>query len=103
MIYMNQENKGKRNPIPLVKPNSRIGTSGITLDIEKVKGIVFTNQMDSPSTIVPPDEETEIMAGHLIRFLRNEVKAGRLTERLAPLQSGIRVCSKCCATWIVRF
>ena len=81
--------QGERNPIPLVKPNSRIGTSGITLDIEKVKGIVFTNQMDSPSTIVPPDEETEIMAGHLIRFLRNEVKAGRLTERLTPLQSGI--------------
>ena len=81
--------QGERNPIPLVKPNSRIGTSGITLDIEKVKGIVFTNQMDSPSTIVPPDEETEIMAGHLIQFLRNEVKAGRLTERLAPLQSGI--------------
>ena len=55
----------------------------------KVRGIVFTNQLDSPSTIVPPDEETEIMAQHLIQFLRKETAAGRLTERLAPLQSGI--------------
>ena len=50
---------------------------------------MFTNQLDSPSTIVPPDEETVIMAQHLIEFLREEVKIGRLTNRLAPLQSGI--------------
>ena len=50
---------------------------------------MFTNQLDSPSTIVPPDEETVIMAQHLIEFLREEVKVGRLTNRLAPLQSGI--------------
>ncbi len=54
-----------------------------------MKGIVFTNQLDSPSTIVPPDEETVIMAQHLIEFLRKEVEVGRLTNRLAPLQSGI--------------
>ena len=50
---------------------------------------MFTNQLDSPSTIVPPDEETVIMAQHLIEFLREEVKVGRLTKSLAPLQSGI--------------
>jgi succinyl-CoA:acetate CoA-transferase len=81
--------QGERGPIPLTKPDDRIGTIGIPIDIEKVKGIVFTNQLDSPSTIVPPDEETVIMAQHLLEFLRKEIKAGRLTERLAPLQSGI--------------
>lgn len=81
--------QGERDPIPLTKPADRIGTHGIPIDIEKVRGIVFTNQLDSPSTIVPPDEETEIMAQHLIAFLRKEIEAGRLTERLAPLQSGI--------------
>lgn len=45
--------------------------------------------MDSPSTIVEPDEETAVMAGHLIRFLREEVEKGRLPRNLAPLQSGI--------------
>ncbi|KYZ67371.1 acetyl-CoA hydrolase/transferase family protein [Bacillus sp. GZT] len=81
--------QGERLPIPLVKTNDRIGTIGIPIDVEKVKGIVFTNQLDSPSTIVPPDEETVIMAQHLIEFLRKEVEVGRLTNRLAPLQSGI--------------
>ncbi|MET3197211.1 UNVERIFIED_ORG: succinyl-CoA:acetate CoA-transferase [Bacillus proteolyticus] len=81
--------QGERLPIPLVKTDDRIGTIGIPIDPEKVKGIVFTNQLDSPSTIVPPDEETVIMAQHLIEFLREEVKIGRLTNRLAPLQSGI--------------
>ncbi|PLR66420.1 acetyl-CoA hydrolase/transferase family protein [Bacillus sp. UMB0893] len=81
--------QGDRNPIPLIKTDDRIGTAGIPIDVEKVKGIVFTNQLDSPSTIAAPDQETVIMAEHLIGFLRKEVEDGRLTERLAPLQSGI--------------
>jgi succinyl-CoA:acetate CoA-transferase len=81
--------QGEREPIPLTATDDRIGTHGIPIDINKVRGIVFTNQLDSPSTIVPPDEETEIMAQHLIQFLRKEIETGRLTERLAPLQSGI--------------
>ncbi|MEH7344702.1 acetyl-CoA hydrolase/transferase family protein [Bacillus sp. JJ1532] len=81
--------QGEREPIPLTKADDRIGSTGIKVDIEKIKGIVFTNQDDSPSTIVPPDEETKVMAGHLLEFLRKEIAAGRLTEKLAPLQSGI--------------
>nr|WP_010648596.1 acetyl-CoA hydrolase/transferase family protein [Oceanobacillus massiliensis] len=87
-IY-NPEKQGKRKPIPLTKADQRIGTIGIPLDLEKVRGIVFTHQMDSPSTIVQPDEETEMMANHLLEFLRSEVSAGRLNEALMPLQSGI--------------
>lgn len=81
--------QGARDPIPLVKASDRIGSKGILIGVEKVKGIVFTNQLDSPSTIVPPDDETVIMAQHLMTFLRKEIEAGRLTETLAPLQSGI--------------
>ncbi|UNL87406.1 acetyl-CoA hydrolase/transferase family protein [Priestia koreensis] len=81
--------QGDRLPIPLTKSNDRIGTIGIPVDMNKIKGIVFTDQLDSPSTIVPPDEDTAIMAGHLIDFLRHEVEVGRLTNKLAPLQSGI--------------
>ncbi|MEZ0481689.1 acetyl-CoA hydrolase/transferase family protein [Planococcus sp. SSTMD024] len=80
---------GSRQPIPLVSPRDRIGTAGIPIDPSKVKGIVWTDQADSPSPIEPPDEETEIMAGHLLDFLRGEVRAGRLSENLPPLQSGV--------------
>ena len=81
--------QGDRKPIQLTKADDRIGTIGIPVDVEKVKGIVFTHQLDSPSTIEEPDHETEIMAQHLLTFLRTEIQAGRLTKRLAPLQSGI--------------
>lgn len=81
--------QGSRLPIPLVKVDDRIGTIGIPLDLDKVRGIVFTDQLDTPSYIVPPDDVTVIMAEHLLTFLRNEIKAGRLTNSLAPLQSGI--------------
>ncbi|WP_223641074.1 acetyl-CoA hydrolase/transferase family protein [Planococcus sp. 4-30] len=81
--------QGERSPIPLTAADQRIGTIGIPIDMEKVRGIVFTEQLDSPSNIVPPDEETKIMADHLLEFLRSEIRAGRLTEKLAPLQSGI--------------
>lgn len=81
--------QGKRGPIGLMSVDKRIGEIGIRVDPAKIKGIVLTNALDSPSTIVPPDAETAQMADHLIAFFREEVKAGRLTSELAPLQSGI--------------
>lgn len=81
--------QGEREPIPLLKAVDHIGTKGIPAGMEKIKGIVFTNEMDSPSTIVDPDEETQTMADHLLDFLRDEIKEGRLTETLAPIQSGV--------------
>ncbi|TQR10352.1 acetyl-CoA hydrolase/transferase family protein [Psychrobacillus soli] len=81
--------QGRRLPIPLTKADDRIGTVGMPVDTDKIRGIVFTKYMDSPSPIVPPDHETEEMAQHLISFLREEVHAGRLSNNLAPLQAGI--------------
>ncbi|WP_100332541.1 acetyl-CoA hydrolase/transferase family protein [Bacillus xiapuensis] len=81
--------QGKRLPIPLTAVDGRLGTPGFPVDLHKIKGIVVTDVLDSPSTITPPDEDTAIMASHLIDFLREEIKAGRLTNQLAPLQSGI--------------
>lgn len=87
-IYDTGKHEG-RLPIPLTHVADRIGTTGIPVDMEKIRGIVFTDQIDSPSTIVPPDAETEAIAGHLLALLRSEITAGRLTEKLAPIQSGV--------------
>lgn len=81
--------QGSRVPVQMTKPCDRIGTTGIPMDINRLKGIVFTHQLDSPSPNVGPDEETKTMANHLLDFLRNEVAHGRLTNELAPLQAGI--------------
>jgi succinyl-CoA:acetate CoA-transferase len=81
--------QGERAAIPITKVDDRIGTIGIPVDESKVRGIVFTHQTDSPSTVKAPDLETEQIARHLITFLRGEVEKGRLPAHLAPLQSGI--------------
>ncbi|WP_409367732.1 acetyl-CoA hydrolase/transferase family protein [Lysinibacillus sp. 38-6] len=81
--------QGKRDPIPMLKASDRLGTIGIPLDLDKVKGIVISDILDAPSTIVPADEETDIMANHLLNFLREEIKVGRLTTSLRPIQSGV--------------
>jgi succinyl-CoA:acetate CoA-transferase len=78
-----------REPIPIVRPDGRIGMTAIPIDPAKIAAIVITEKHDSTSTILPPDEETQQIAGHLIEFFKKEVEAGRLTERLMPMQSGI--------------
>lgn len=87
-IYM-PEKQGERGPIPIMHANDRVGAKGIKLDMDKVVAIVVTEQEDSPSTIVPADAETQQMANFLLDFFRSEIKKGRLTNTLAPLQSGI--------------
>ncbi|MGV3487072.1 MAG: acetyl-CoA hydrolase/transferase family protein [Tuberibacillus sp.] len=81
--------QGNRQPIPLTHVSDRIGDTAIPCDPAKIKGIVFSEFEDSPSTIAPADAETNQMAQYLIDFLRDEVRAGRMPKNLLPLQSGI--------------
>lgn len=81
--------QGHREPIPMTNIEQRLGTTAIPLDPAKIKGIVLSDITDAPSLIVQPDAETAQIAEHLLHFLREEIKIGRLTERLAPLQSGV--------------
>ena len=78
-----------RQPIPLISPEQRIGVPHIAIDPAKIAAIVITEKADSPSNVLPPDAETQAIAGHLDAFLRHEVSAGRLSSSLQPLQSGI--------------
>ncbi|WP_339779301.1 acetyl-CoA hydrolase/transferase family protein [uncultured Thalassospira sp.] len=78
-----------RQPIPVVSPESRVGFPFIPIDPDKIAAIVVTEKRDSSSTILPPDDGTRNIAGHLAEFLGNEVRLGRLTNELQPLQAGI--------------
>lgn len=78
-----------RMPIPVVAPDSRIGLPYIPIPPEKIAAIVLTEKHDSSATILPPDDDTRAIAGHLIDFFQGEVRAGRMDNRLAPLQAGI--------------
>jgi succinyl-CoA:acetate CoA-transferase len=78
-----------REPIPVVAPEGRVGLPYIPIDPAKIIAIVVTKKLDSASTILAPDSETRQIAGHLIEFLSHEVKQGRLSFQLPPLQAGI--------------
>ncbi|MCR6632491.1 MAG: acetyl-CoA hydrolase/transferase family protein [Magnetospirillum sp.] len=78
-----------REAIPLTQPHDRIGLPYIPVDPSRIAAIVITEKMDSFATITPPDEETNAIAGHLVDFFRHEVKLGRLSTSLQPLQAGI--------------
>lgn len=78
-----------REAIPLTQPHDRIGLPYIPVDPSRIAAIVVTEKMDSFASIVPPDEETNAIASHLVDFFRHEVKLGRLSTSLQPLQAGI--------------
>ncbi|MFS8930850.1 acetyl-CoA hydrolase/transferase family protein [Cupriavidus taiwanensis] len=78
-----------RQPISLIAPAQRIGLPYIPIDPEKIAAIVITAKDDSPSNALPPDAGTSQIAGHLNEFLLREVRAGRLSPSLQPLQAGI--------------
>ncbi|MEA5097575.1 MAG: succinate CoA transferase [Burkholderiaceae bacterium] len=76
-------------PIGILTPSDKIGSSAIQIPPEKIVAIVVTGEPDTPSQNLPPDAETAAIAGHLIDFFKREIQHGRLTESLRPLQSGI--------------
>ena len=87
-IFIPSDRPG-REPIPLVGPGQRIGATSIAIDPARIAAIVITDSLDSPSNVLPPDRETEAIAAHIIAFFEGEVKAGRMSSELLPLQAGI--------------
>ena len=71
-----------RLPIPLVRPHDRIGDAYFTCDPDKIIAIVETNSPDRNSEFSEPDENSRLIAGHILEFLEHEVKKGRLMAGL---------------------
>ncbi|MGX5733539.1 acetyl-CoA hydrolase/transferase family protein [Bosea thiooxidans] len=88
-IYYGTALPPNRVPIPLVKPQDRIGEPYLRCDPDKIIAIVETETPDRNLPYAPPDETASAIAGHLIEFLRHEVAKGRLPASLLPLQSGV--------------
>lgn len=87
-IYL-PEARPNRKPIPLLSGQDRIGTTYIPVDPARIAAIVYTDQEDSYSAVLPCDDETQAIADHLIAFLEQEVEKGHLTNSLLPLQAGV--------------
>ena len=78
-----------RRPIPLVSASDRIGTPYLNCPLEKVIAVVETNAPDRNAPFSAPDEASKRIAGHILEFLGDEVRKGRLPKDLLPLQSGV--------------
>jgi succinyl-CoA:acetate CoA-transferase len=88
-IYYGTALPPNRRPIPLLKPDDRIGEKYLRLDPDKVIAVVETNAPDRNSAFAPLDDCSRQIAGHLIDFFRHEIAKGRLLPQLLPLQSGV--------------
>ena len=78
-----------RLPIPVVKPNDRIGTPYIPCTPDKIKFIVPCDIPDRVRPLGEIDENSRKMSQNFIHLLHDEVKAGRMPKNLLPLQSGV--------------
>jgi succinyl-CoA:acetate CoA-transferase len=88
-IYYGTALPPHRKPIPLVRPDDRIGEPYLRVDPAKVVAVVETDAPDRNSPFTPPDENSRLIAGHIIEFFKHEVKRGRMPAELLPLQSGV--------------
>lgn len=88
-IYYGTALPPNRVPIPLIRPDDRIGEPCLRCDPDKIVAIVETDRPDRNAPFTPPDETAHAIAGHLLDFLRHEVDKGRLPASLLPIQSGV--------------
>ncbi|MGI6711573.1 MAG: acetyl-CoA hydrolase/transferase family protein [Bacillota bacterium] len=78
-----------RKPIMITKSDDRIGTPYIPCTPDKIAAIVITDIPDHGRSLTAVDETSQQISNHLIEFLKQEVKLGRLPENLLPIQSGV--------------
>jgi len=88
-VYYGTGMPPNRTPIPIVRASDRIGQTTLRVDPNKVVAVVETDDADRNTPFKPLDDDSRMIAGHLLDFLANEVKQGRLPANLLPLQSGV--------------
>lgn len=88
-IYYGTDVPPNRRPIQMTEPHQRIGEPYLRCDPSRVIAVVKTHQPDRNSVYAAPDNTSNRIAGHIITFLQQEVKLGRLPADLLPLQSGV--------------
>lgn len=87
-VYMT-ESAPNTKPINICSAGDRIGTPYIPCNPDKIVAVVESHELDCGIKDAPGDEDFTKMSQLLINFLDNEVKAGRLSDPLPPLQAGI--------------
>ena len=86
---LREEDVPFRRELPIYRPEDHPGLAAIPCRMEKIRAVVLTDQPDAPVRFSQADETSEKIAGHILRFLEEEQRTGRLPTPLPPLQSGV--------------
>lgn len=78
-----------RTPIPIHHPLDRIGTPYAFVDPKKIVGVVESDAPDGVKPFNAPDSASRRIAENVVRFLIEELRAGRIPPEFLPLQSGV--------------
>jgi propionyl-CoA:succinyl-CoA transferase len=78
-----------RNIIPITNPLDKIGKEYVKIDPSKVVGIINTNCPDEVGSFTQPDQISEEISNNVLKFLLNEISAGRIPKEFLPIQSGV--------------
>ena len=79
----------RRSPFPILDPMTKFGSSYAVVDPKKVIGIVESDEPDCLDPPTPPDATSHRIADHVIRFLFDEMHAGRIPKEFLPIQVGV--------------
>jgi acetyl-CoA hydrolase len=78
-----------RSPIPIQEPLTRIGWPYAVVDPQKVIGVVENHEPDQATEFSSPGGIGNKIAEHVVRFLLDERRAGRIPDSFLPLQAGV--------------
>jgi acetyl-CoA hydrolase len=78
-----------RSPLSIHDPLTKIGWPYAVVDPRKVVGILENDETDHVPAFSAADEVSERIAEHVVRFLIDEMRAGRIPEEFLPLQAGV--------------
>lgn len=78
-----------RKPIPIERPEDRIGTPYIPCELDKIVAVVPCDITDKVRPLGEIDEDAKHMGENLVAFFKKEVAEGCLPKNLLPLQSGV--------------
>ena len=78
-----------RKPIPIERPEDRIGTPYIPCELDKIVAVVPCDITDKVRPLGEIDEDAKHMGENLVAFFKKEVAEGRQPKNLLPLQSGV--------------
>src|SRR3546814_11600373 len=87
-IYYGTALPPDRVPIPLVRPDDRIGEAYFRCDPSKIVAIVETAAPDRKLPFAPPDAAAAALAAHLPAFLHTEIARALPPASLLPPPPG---------------